>query len=168
MTIVVWPPRFPLMDECGYNNAIGTTHDWEWCTCQLSMVMIGGWFKLIVIPLYRYTHTIVDHVFPISCPPTSPAIEWSFFLIGCDATEPSSVTPKGSCKGWELGTCVVDEGSLCVSFCLEVSLHFFGFDSLRTPGQCLSDMTDVYHIGKCSCARVHAILPKGSQRITYM
>jgi hypothetical protein len=32
---------------------------------------------------------------------------------GCDAT-PSSVTPKGSCKGWAFGTCVVDEGSLYV------------------------------------------------------
>ena len=28
--------------------------------------------------------------------------------------DPSSVTPKGSCKGWAFGTCVVDEGSLYV------------------------------------------------------
>ena len=65
----------------------------------------------------------------------------------------------------------MDEGSLRVSLCFEVLsitcdlyAFFLVFDSLRTPGQCLSDISDVYHIGKCSCARVHAVLPKGSQR----
>ena len=39
------------------NHQPETTHDWEWLTSQLSMVMTGGWF---IIPLYYvipcYTH----------------------------------------------------------------------------------------------------------------
>ena len=41
-----------------------TTHDWEWWTYQLSMVMTGGWFIIVILALYSLVGRL-EHVFPL-------------------------------------------------------------------------------------------------------
>ena len=64
VNIVVWPPRFPSMDECGYNNAIN--HPW---LGMVHMPTIYGddwgmvYYCYTVIPLYpHYCWSCFSHI----------------------------------------------------------------------------------------------------------
>ena len=38
-----------------------TTHDWEWLTSQLSTVMTGGWFIIVIPTLYHEDIDILEY-----------------------------------------------------------------------------------------------------------